>query len=109
MQTILESAVAFVAILVVSCGIYFVGKLKAPQTAKTEETVSTYACGEKLPLQRLRISHTLYKYLIYFVIIDSSAVLMAFASLAIHSMNGIFLLVYIFTLIISCLLLLGGD
>ncbi len=108
-QTILESVVAFVAVLVVSSIIYLIGKLLAPKPKKTEEKVSMYACGEKVLSQRLKISHTLYRYLIYFVVIDSSAVIMGFASSAIHSVNEIFLLVYLFTILASSLLLLGGD
>lgn len=89
--------------------IYLIGKLAAPKPTKTEDKVSMYACGEKVLSQRLKISHTLYKYLIYFVIIDSSAVIMAFASLALHSVNEFFLLAYLFTILASSLLLLGGD
>jgi NADH:ubiquinone oxidoreductase subunit 3 (subunit A) len=68
-----------------------------------------YACGEKVLSQRLKISHTLYKYLIYFVIMDSSAVIVAFASLTTHGVNEFFLLAYLFTILASSLLLLGGD
>lgn len=108
-HTILESVVAFVAVLVLSSIIYLIGRLTAPEPTKTEEKVSMYACGEKVLSQKFKISHTLYKYLIYFVIIDSSAVIIAFASLAIRSINEIFLLVYLFTILASSLLLLGGD
>jgi len=108
-QTILESVVAFVAVLVVSSIIYLIGKLVAPESTKTEAKVSMYACGEKVASQRLKISHTLYKYLIYFVTIDSSVVIMAFASLAIYGINAFFLLAYLFTVLTSSLLLLGGD
>lgn len=108
-QTILESVVAFVSVLAASLIIYLIGKLVAPKSTKAEEKVSMYACGEKVLSQKLKISNTLYKYLIYFVIIDSSAVIVAFASLAIHSVNEFFLLTYLFTILASSLLLPGGD
>lgn len=108
-QTILESIVAFATVLVVSSIIYLIARLMAPKPTKTEEKVTMYSCGEKVLPQRFKISHTLYKYIIYFVIIDSSAIMMAFASLNLHNMNRFFLLAYLLTTLASTLLLLGGD
>jgi len=86
-----------------------ISRWKAPKPPKSRDKLSMYACGERLPFQRLRITVTLYKYLIYFVIVDSSVLLMAFASLAVGTMSPYPLLMYLLTVLTALLLLLGGD
>lgn len=69
-----------------------------------------YACGERLRSRRLAVTITLYKYLIYFVILDSSVLIMAFASLAVKATSLFLLLIYLFTILTAVLLLTsGGD
>ena len=69
-----------------------------------------YACGEKVNFDKLKISVSYYRYLIYFIILDSSVLLAAFAALALHMANVLFFVVYLFIAVLSSLLLLdGGD
>jgi len=105
----IESIVVFLLILAVSAAMYLLGRLWAPKPRKSEEKSSMYACGERMRPVKVKITVTLYKYLIYFVIIDSSVLIMAFAALALETMNSFPLLLYLFTILTATLLLLGGD
>jgi hypothetical protein len=67
-----------------------------------------YACGEKVFSKRLLVNVTLYKYLIFFVIIDSPALIVAFAALALEMISPLILLIYLGIILLADLLLLGG-
>jgi len=104
-----EFTTAFILIVVLSSLIYIFGRLLSPKPIKGENEQSTYACGEKVAFPRLRINVSLYKYLIYFVILDSSVLLVAFASLAVRAMKMVPFIFYLFILLASSLLLLDGG
>ena len=106
---IIESIIAFLIVLAATSTIYLLGRRAAPKPTQSENERLTYACGEKLPLQRLRISVPLSKYLIYFVILDSSVLLLAFATLFTQGVNVPLLLLYLFIMLASSLLLLEGG
>jgi len=106
---IIESLVAFLIILVTTSLIYVLGRRAAPKPVQSENERLTYACGEKIPLQKLKISVPLSRYLIYFVILDSSVLLLAFATLATRGVNISLLLLYLFMMLASSLLLLEGG
>lgn len=105
----IESIAAFLIILATTSIIYLLGRRAAPKPAQSENERMTYACGEKIPFQKLKISVPLSKYLIYFVILDSSVLLLAFATLYIQGVNIPILLVYLFMLLASSLLVLEGG
>ncbi len=86
---------AFVLILVSAYAIYALGRRAAPKTAISENEQAAYACGEKIAFHGLKINVSLYKYLIYFVIFDSSVLVLAFASFALLSTNPFLLMVYL--------------
>jgi NADH:ubiquinone oxidoreductase subunit 3 (subunit A) len=67
-----------------------------------------YACGEKVFSKKLLVNITLYKYLIFFVIIDSPALILAFAALALEMISPFILLIYLGIILAADLLLLGG-
>jgi hypothetical protein len=67
-----------------------------------------YACGEKVFSKRLPVNVTLYKYLIFFVIIDSPALILAFAASALETISPFILLIYLGIILAADLLLLGG-
>ncbi|MEM0096523.1 MAG: NADH-quinone oxidoreductase subunit A [Candidatus Bathyarchaeia archaeon] len=97
-------------ILAVSSIIYLLGRLLSAKSMRSENGKSAYACGEKVNFDKLKVSVSHYRYLIYFVILDSSALLTAFAALAIRMANVLFFAIYLFIVILSGLLLLdGGD
>jgi len=68
-----------------------------------------YACGEKVFSKRLPVNVTLYKYLLFFVIVDSPALIIAFAALAVEIINPFSLLIYLGIILAADLLLLGGN
>jgi len=105
---IVESLVAFLLILIVSSLIYLSNRLLTQKTPASEEKSSMYACGEKVFSKRLLVNVTLYKYLIFFVIIDSPALILAFAALALEMINPFSLLIYLAIILAADLLLLGG-
>ncbi|MGB9842110.1 MAG: NADH-quinone oxidoreductase subunit A [Candidatus Bathyarchaeales archaeon] len=102
-----ESLIAFLLILAVSSLIYLLGRRASPKSTQTENEQSEYACGEKAPIQKLQINVTLYKFLIYFAIFDSSILLLAFAAL-LHGVNVPLLILYLFMAFAASLILLEG-
>jgi NADH:ubiquinone oxidoreductase subunit 3 (subunit A) len=106
---LVESLIAFLLIIAASLLVYALGRRASPKPAQSENELSTYACGEKAPLQNLRINISLYKYLIYFVIFDSSVLLLAFAALLSQGTNVTLLIIYLFMMFASSLLLIEGG
>jgi NADH:ubiquinone oxidoreductase subunit 3 (subunit A) len=78
------------------------------KSSASEEKSSMYACGEKVFSKRLLVNVTLYKYLIFFVIIESPALILAFAALALEMISPFILLIYLVIILAADLLLLGG-
>ncbi len=104
----IETLVAFLLILSVAAVIYVLSKGLVPKSEDSEEKSSMYACGEKVVSKRLLVNVSLYKYLIFFVIIDSPALIIAFAALALQMINPFTLLIYLGIILAADLLLLGG-
>ena len=106
---IIEATVAFVLIISAAALIYQLGRRAAPNPAQTDAQRTAYACGEKVTYPKLRVSVSLYKYLIYFVILDSSVLLLAFGSFMQTGINVPLLLVYLFMILAAGLVLLDGG
>ena len=106
---LVESIIAFILITAAASLIYALGRRASPKPAQTENATSTYACGERAPIQKQRITVTLSKYLIYFVILDSSVLLLAFATLITQGVNMPLLLIYLGMILAASLLLLEGG
>jgi len=104
-----EGTIAFLLIVAAASFIYVLGRRSSPKPSQTENATLTYACGEKAPVQKARITLSLSKYLIYFVILDSSVLLLAFATLVTQGVNTPLLLLYLGIMLTSSLLLMGGD
>ncbi len=92
-DTIIEALIAFALIFVATYVIYSLGKHSAPKTDISENEQAAYACGEKVTFHGLKINVSLYKYLIYFVVFDSSVLVLAFAAFN-AATNPLILLVY---------------
>ncbi len=105
---IIEALIAFVLIFVSVLLIYGIGKRSAPKTTISENEQDVYACGEKVSTQGLKINVSLYKYLIYFVIFDSSVLVLAFASLATGA-NPLMLILYLGIILAAGIVLLDGG
>ena len=105
---LIESLVAFIIIVSLSFLIYILSHLLTPKSSQSEEKSSTYGCGEKVFTKRLLVNVSLYKYLIFFVIIDSPALILAFAALGLEIINPFTLLIYLGIILAADLLLLGG-
>jgi NADH:ubiquinone oxidoreductase subunit 3 (subunit A) len=106
---IIEATVAFVLIVSAAAIIYLLGHRSAPKTNQTDAERSAYACGEKVTFHGLKITVALYRYLIYFVILDSSVLVLAFASSALTSTNPLFLILYLGIILAAGLVLLEGG
>ena len=104
-----ETIIAFLLILATALFIYVLGRRASPKHAQSEAERSEYACGEKAPIQRLKINVSLYKYLVYFAIFDSSVLLLAFAALSAEGINVTLLIFYLFIILASSLILLEGG
>ncbi|MGQ9530935.1 MAG: hypothetical protein ACUVTC_05820 [Candidatus Bathycorpusculaceae bacterium] len=107
---IIELVVAFVLILAVSFAIYVFGCFQSPRSRRCGDGKSAYACGERMTFRSLKISVSHYRFLVYFVVLDSSVLLVSFASLALHVANAFLFMLYLCILLVSGFLLLeGGD
>jgi NADH:ubiquinone oxidoreductase subunit 3 (subunit A) len=107
---IVEAAlIAFFLIFVATLAIYAIGKRSAPKTTMSENEQAAYACGEKVIFQGLKINVSLYKYLIYFVVFDSSVLVLAFAAFALASTNWLLLILYLGIILAAGLVLLEGG
>jgi NADH:ubiquinone oxidoreductase subunit 3 (subunit A) len=108
--TVLELVTAFILILATSFMIYLFGRWFSPRSIQDGDGKSTYTCGEKAIFHKLKINVSLYKYLIYFAILDSSVLLVAYASLALHTVNVLLFILYLSIVFVSGFLLFeGGD
>ncbi len=106
---IVEALIAFVLIFISTFVIYTLGKRSAPKTAISENEQAAYACGEKVTFHGLKINVSLYKYLIYFVVFDSSVLVLAFASFALPGTNPLILILYLGIILAAGLVLLDGG
>ena len=104
-----KPVIAFLLILAAALFIYVLGRRASPKHVQSENERSEYACGEKAPIQRLKINVSLYKYLIYFAIFDSSVLLLAFAALSAEGVNVTLLILYLFIMLASSLVLIEGG
>jgi NADH:ubiquinone oxidoreductase subunit 3 (subunit A) len=106
---LVESIVAFILILAASSVIYALGRRVSPKPVQSDNEQSSYACGEKATFRGLKVNVSLYRFLIYFVIFDSSVLLLAFASFMTTGTNTILLILYLFMMLASSLILLEGG
>ena len=90
-----EALIAFVLIFASTLVIYALGRRAAPKTTISENEQAAYACGEVFTFRNVKINVSLYKYLIYFIIFDTSVLVLAFASIAIVATNPILLILYL--------------
>ena len=104
-----ETLIAFLLIFASALFIYMLGRRAAPKHAQSDAERSEYACGEKAPIQRLKINVSLYRYLIYFAIFDSSVLLLAFSALSAEGVNVTLLILYLFIMLAASLVLLEGG
>jgi len=106
---LLELIASFILILSVSIAIYIFASAAAPKSGRRAQHISTYACGEKVRLGRLHMNVTFYRYLAYFVILDSSIIIAAFASLTLNTTILPYILIYLGAILAATLLLTEGD
>jgi len=95
-------------IVIAASLIYALGRRAAPKPIQSENELEAYACGEKATFHGLKVNVSLYRFLIYFVIFDSSVILIAFASLMGQG-NVTLLILYLFLMLASGLILLEGG
>ncbi len=105
---LLESALAFTLIIAATSIVYLLGRRAAPKPVQSESERAGYACGEKVTYSKLKVNVSFYKYLIYFVILDSSVLLVAFASFM-QNVNIPMILLYLLIILGASLILLEGG
>jgi len=103
-----EIIIAFLLVLLCSLLTYILTGRLVQKPISNQEKSSMYACGEKVFPTRLLVNVSLYKYLIFFVILDSPALILAFGSLALNVINPFSLLIYLGIILVADALLLGG-
>ncbi len=109
-EAIIEALLAFLLVFISTYAIYALGKRAAPKTTISENEQSSYACGEKVVFRGVKINVSLYKYLIYFVIFDSSVLVLAFASFSIAgTTNPLLLILYLGIILAAGIVLVEGG
>lgn len=103
-----ETIIAFLLVLFCSLLTYILTGRLVQKPISNQEKSSMYACGEKVFPTRLLVNVSLYKYLIFFVILDSPALILAFGALALNVINPFSLLIYLGIILAADALLLGG-
>ncbi|MEM3479069.1 MAG: NADH-quinone oxidoreductase subunit A [Candidatus Bathyarchaeia archaeon] len=99
--------VALVAIFMFSITIYVSGVALSRRSVRNEPSKKIpYVCGERPASLTSRVVVSLYKYVIFFIILDSSLVIIAFASTALNPFNIWFFSIYVLLLLISSTLLM---
>jgi NADH:ubiquinone oxidoreductase subunit 3 (subunit A) len=107
---LVSALIAFILIFIATFVIYTLGKRTAPKTTISENEQGAYACGEKVIFSGVKINVSLYKYLIYFVIFDSSVLVLAFASFSIAgTTNPLLLILYLGIILAAGLVLVEGG
>jgi NADH:ubiquinone oxidoreductase subunit 3 (subunit A) len=106
---IYEVLIAFALIFASTFIIYRVGKRSAPKTIVCENAQASYACGEKASFHGSKVNVSLYRYLIYFAVFDSSVLLLAFASFAVARANPLLLVLYLGIILTAGLVLFEGG
>ncbi len=113
MSMLIEAPIAFLLIFISTYAIYALGKRSAPKTTISENEQSAYACGEKVIFRGVKINVSLYKYLIYFVIFDSSVLVLAFASFSLagsaNPLNPLLLILYLGIILAAGIVLVEGG
>jgi NADH:ubiquinone oxidoreductase subunit 3 (subunit A) len=108
-ETILEAVIAFALIVAAGSVVYVLGRRVAPKTNQTMDQRTAYACGERVTFPKLRVNVSLYKYLIFFVVLDSSVLLLAYGSFASQNVNVPMILLYLFMMLGAGLVLIEGG
>ncbi|MBS7660145.1 MAG: NADH-quinone oxidoreductase subunit A [Candidatus Bathyarchaeia archaeon] len=104
-----ELALAFIVVILCSLLIYVIGWLLAPKSGKSEEKKLPYACGERTILRKINPGVNLYKFLIYFAMLDSSVLMVAFAAIHAFATEILpYLALYLVMVLLAVLLIFEG-
>jgi NADH:ubiquinone oxidoreductase subunit 3 (subunit A) len=106
---IVEALLAFLLLFITTMVLYTLGRRSAPKTTIGENEQSVYACGEKISFHNVKINVSLYKYLIYFVVFDSSVLVIALGSFASMGINSFLIILYLGILLAAGIVLVQGD
>jgi NADH:ubiquinone oxidoreductase subunit 3 (subunit A) len=108
-EILVDALVAFILIFISTYVIYTLGRRAAPKTTISENEQDSYACGEKVAFHGIRINVSLYKYLIYFIVFDSSVLVLAFAAFSLAGTNPLLLILYLGIILAAGLVLVEGG
>jgi NADH:ubiquinone oxidoreductase subunit 3 (subunit A) len=106
---LVEAAVAFILIVASTAVIYALGRRAAPKPVQTNAQRTAYACGEKVTFPKLKVNVSLYKYLIFFVVLDSSVILLAFGAFMSKGIDVPLILLYLFMILAAGIVLIEGG
>ncbi len=109
MSMLIEMTFAFILVLGATFLLFLIGNRLAPLTTDRDEGQHQYACGESPIGFKQKTSISLYRYLIYFLVMDSSLLIIAFAVLGVVYANLLSLLMYLSIILVSSLLFLEGG
>ncbi|MFW9834020.1 MAG: hypothetical protein ACFFEK_08510 [Candidatus Thorarchaeota archaeon] len=107
--TVTDYLIAFLMVLAASSLICILGNRLAPKTEDREPGKVQYACGEKPIKVSQRLQASLYRYLVYFLVIDSSLLIIAFSVFEVTIVNLLPLMMYLSIILVSVFLFLDGG
>lgn len=103
----IELLIAFFLVLFCSLIMYILPGRLIQKPIRNNLKSKMYSCGENVIPKKLSVNVSLYKYLIFFVILDSPSFIIAFGSLALDVINPFNLLIYLCIIFAADILLLG--
>jgi NADH:ubiquinone oxidoreductase subunit 3 (subunit A) len=106
---VIELVLAFSAILGLLLLLCIFGNRLAPKAADRDQARIQYACGEEPIAVGRSVNLSLYKYLVYFLVADSSLLIIAFSVLGELTANLPMILLYLGLLLAASYLFLEGS
>ncbi len=109
LEFLISPPVAFIFLLAIAFLLYPIGRAMAPKVKKTPGKLSTYACGEDIPGEKVQFGFRLfYTFALFFTIMHVAALVIATIPIGKIAYLGIIYLLMIF-LAIAALITRSGN
>jgi NADH-quinone oxidoreductase subunit A len=101
-EFLISPPVAFVVFLLVFYLLYYVGSLMAPKLTKVGGKLTSYACGEDIPGQKIQFGYRLFFFIaLFFTMMHVAALVVATVPAGPIVMLGLFYLAMIFLSVLA--------
>lgn len=96
-EVLLAPPITFLIFLFCFCVLYWVGGKLAPKSIKVGDKLITYACGEDMPDNKIKIDYRMFFYIaLFFTIMHVAVLVVATVPAGSLALLGVFYLLVIF-------------